>query len=299
MKFGTFSLSFVVGYAKGSIRNKRKHYPSRTEYRSFLDVPYLDDKNKHHTYDVYLADESNRKHCCFIDIHGGSYVFGDHYDNYPYAYVLLKAGYDVVLVDYKPNNGRKDISDLVNDCALNITHLAENLEKYGLLGDKFIMTGDSAGGHLSLLLSLAMQDKEAAKKMNVSLPELPLIGTVIACPVYNYANIGDGALLNNALRRMKGPKYKDKKHLNIYSPNNYISHNKLPLLVTTCKYDFLREESLNLNKDMEGKEGYIFIDLNSHNKRVDHVHNVIKPNMKESVFINNKVVEFTDNLLKE
>ena len=299
MKFGAISLGLVVGYVKTDIIKRRKKYPSRTEFRHFINVPYIDDKNLHHTYDVYLADESNRKHCCFIDIHGGSYVFGEHIDNYPYAYVLLKMGYDVVLVDYKPNNGRMDISDIVNDCVLNINHLAANLEKYGLLDDKFVMTGDSAGGHLSLLLSIAMQDKKVAKSINVNLPELPLIGTVVACPVYDYAAIGVDSIMSNALRRMKGPKYKDVEHMKKYSANTYISYNKLPLFVSTAKYDFIRSESLKLNEDMKDKEGYVFVDINSMCKKVDHVHNVIRPKLKESIEVNNAIDKFTTDLLNK
>lgn len=298
MKVGPLGMGFVISLVKGDIKKRRKSYPSRTEFRSFLDVPYIDDKNKYHTYDVYLADESNRKHCCFIDIHGGSYLFGEHIDNYPYAYVLLKAGYDVVLVDYLPNNGKRDISDLLRDCVQNMAHLASNLEKYGLLGDKFVMTGDSAGGHLSLLLSLAMQDEIVAKSIGFELPKLDLLGTVIACPVYDYSNIGEGAMLNTALRKMKGPKYKDHQHLDKYSPNKYISYNKLPLFLSTCKLDFIRPESLHLFEDMKDKNDFVFLDIDSDDKRVDHVHNVIKTKLKESIRVNNAIIEFADKLLK-
>ena len=298
MKFGAVSLGLVVGYVRADILARRKKYPSRKEFRHFIDVPYLDDKNKHHTYDVYLADESNRKHCCIIDIHGGSYVFGDHIDNYPYAYVLLKMGYDVVLVDYKPNNGRMDIADLVKDCVLNINHLVSNLEKYDLQNDKFVLNGDSAGGHLALLLSLAYQDSKVRETLDIELKELPIVSTVVNCPVYNYAQVGEGMMTNVALKRMKGPKYKNFEHLNKYSPHSYIKSNKLPLLVTTSSFDFIRNESLMLNEDMKDKENYEFFDMVTDNKKADHVHNVIKPKLKESIIVNNKIDEFISKYLK-
>ena len=292
MKFGAVSLGLVVGYVRADILKRRKKYPSRKEFRHFIDVPYLDDKNKHHAYDVYLADESNRKHCCIIDIHGGSYVFGDHIDNYPYAYVLLKMGYDVVLVDYKPNNGRMDISDLVKDCVSNINHLVANLDKYDLLKDKFVLNGDSAGGHLALLLSLAYQDNKVKEALDIELKHLDIISTVISCPVYNYTEVGEGMMNNIALKRMKGPKYNDKEHLNRYSPHTYMHSNELPLLVTTSSFDFIRNESLMLNEDMKNKDNYEFFDLVTENKKADHVHNVTKPNLKESIIVNNKIDEF-------
>ena len=297
MKLGTFTLSLVIAFVQKDIKKRRKSYPSREEYRHFLDVPYIDDDNKYHKYDVYLADESNRKHVCVIDIHGGSYVFGEHVDNYPFAYVLLKAGFDVAVLDYLPNDGKKDIQDIVNDCALNLRHLSSNLDKFDLNKDKFVLAGDSAGGHLALLLSLALQNKSVRESMEVDLPKLDLVGTAICCPVYNYTNIGKDSMSNRALKRMKGPRFKDVEHMDKYSPHHYISYNKLPLLVSTCKLDFIRGESLALNKDMQGKPNYTFIDVNSDDKKVDHVHNVTKTSLKESIYVNNEIVKFIDKLI--
>lgn len=298
MVFGVMGLGLVLSFVKRDIKKRRKTYPSRTEFTNFINVPYIDDNNYHHTYDVYLADKSNRKNCCFIDIHGGAYVFGDHEDNYPYAYELLKAGYDVVLLDYDPNNGEKDILDIVNDCVKNIQHLVDNLDKYGLTNDIFVMSGDSAGGHLALLLSLAMQNKNVANKIGISLPELPLIATVIACPVYDYAYSGEGSMTRVALKRMKGPKYRDFEYLKRYNSNTYINENKLPLFVSTSNHDFLRSETLALNKDMKGKPGYKLVDIKTDNKEADHVHNVVKPHLEESKKVNNAIIEFVDKLLK-
>ena len=113
MKMGRISMEFLKTFL--TIENKKafKKHPPRDAFRARINIPYIDDGTETHTYDVYLADESNRKHVCVLDIHGGSYIFGTHRYNYPYAYYLLKAGFDVVLLDYAPNNGKKDIYDLL------------------------------------------------------------------------------------------------------------------------------------------------------------------------------------------
>ena len=296
MKFGRLSLNLLKALINIDIKKRRKSYPSKDEFKHWENVIYLDDKNKYHTYDVYLADESNRKHCLFIDIHGGSYIFGQHYDNYPYAYVLLKAGYDVALVDYEPNDGKRDISDIINELALNLKHIFDRLDEYDLSQDKVVITGDSAGGHLALLISLALQSKEVRDSLNLNLPNVNVLATVVACPVYDFENVAV-SLAKSGQKRMLGPKYNDKEHLRKYSPKTYIELNKSPMFLSTCKNDFIRLHSEMLNRDMNGKADYCFLDINSDDKNVDHVHNITKINLKESIEVNGAIVKFVDKLL--
>ena len=297
MKINRLMLNMVKSFVVHDIKNRRKNYPNKDEFKHWENIPYLNDQNKYHTYDVYLADESNRKHCCFIDIHGGSYIFGEHQDNFPYAYVLLKAGFDVVLLDYVPNNGKKDTKDLLSDCTANLIHLKEHLKEYDLEKDKFVMTGDSAGGHISFLLSLLMQEPSLKEVVGLDVPSFDIIATVLACPVYDFANLGKWSMTKSGLKRMLGPRYIEHEHLETLSPRTYVSYNKLPLFLSTCKRDFIREESMKLNEDMNGKKGYYFVDIDSDDKNIDHVHNIVKTQFKESIEVNNAIVKFVDNLL--
>ena len=296
MKFGRLALNLLKAFVNKDIKKRRKSYPPKDEFKHWENVKYLEDDNLQHTYDVYLANESNRKHCLCIDIHGGSYIFGQHFDNYPYAYVLLKAGYDVALLDYEPNNGKGDISDIVNELVLNLKHLFARLNDYDLSKDKVVITGDSAGGHLALLISLALQSQEVRDSLAIELPEIDVLATVVACPVYDFEHIGD-SLSKSGQKRMLGPKFNDKEHLKKYSPKTYIGFNKAPLFLSTCKNDFIRAESIKLNEDMQDKPGYQFLDIDSDNKEADHVHNITKIELKESIEVNNAIAEFINNLL--
>ena len=299
MKYGAFTLSLLKAMVLNDIKKRRKYYPPKDEFRKWINIPYLDDDNKYHTYDVYLADESIRKHCLFIDIHGGAYIFGEHQDNYPYAYVMLKAGYDVALLDYEPNNGKKDIKDIVVDLANNFKHLVEHFSDYDLAKDQIVITGDSAGGHLALLFSAALQSQEVREKLGIELPNLKVIATVVACPAYNFEVLGESQLTNGARKRMLGPRYKDVEHLRVYSPRTYIDYHQAPIFLSTCKNDFVRAESMLLLEDLKNKHEYQLIDIDSDKKEVDHVHNVVKINLEESKQVNNAIVAFVDNLLNK
>lgn len=299
MKYGAFTLSLLKALVLKDIKKRRKYYPPKDEFRKWINVPYLDDGNKYHTYDVYLADESIRKHCLFIDIHGGAYIFGEHQDNYPYAYVMLKAGYDVALLDYEPNNGKKDISDIVNDVAANFRHLGEHLSEYDLDKDQIVITGDSAGGHLALLFSEALQSKEVRDALGIELPKFNPIATVVACPAYDFEKLGLEQLTKTARKRMLGPKYQDFEHLRVYSPMTYLDFAKAPIFLSTCRNDFVRAESMHLLEDLKDKHEYQFVDIDSDKKEVDHVHNVVKIHLEESKQVNDAIVAFVDNILNK
>ncbi len=299
MDFAKIGMEILKLHLESNNASNRDNHPSKNEFRHKLNVPYYNDHNKYHTYDVYLADESNRKHCCFLDIHGGSYIFGEHQDNYPYAYVLLKAGYDVVLLDYAPNDGTKDIYDLLYDVCENLRHVLDNVKEYDLFNDKFVLTGDSAGGHLALLLATAMQSDEVAETIGLVVPKFPLIATVLSCPVYDFANFTKGAPANGALERILGPKYLDREHLAKYSPRTYIHYHRLPIFDVTSNHDFLRSESQLLARDLMNKQNFKFIDYFTDNKEVSHVFNVGKIHLQESQEVNQAIVDFVDEILKK
>ncbi len=212
---------------------------------------------------------------------------------------MLKAGYDVALLDYEPNNGKKDIKDIVMDLAHNFKHLVERFDDYDLSKDKIVITGDSAGGHLALLFSEALQSKEVRDALGVDLPELEVIATVVACPAFNFEMLGETELTNRARKRMLGPKYKDVEHLKVYSPKTYLEKITNPIFLSTCKNDFIREESLKLNTCLKDKKEYQFMDIQSDKKEVDHVHNVVKIYLEESKQVNNAIIAFVNNLLNK
>lgn len=293
MKSGKLSVNLLKLFIVVDVKKRRKKFPPHI-FREKINIPYLDDNNKQHTYDVYLANEENRKHICIIDIHGGSYIFGEHQDNYPFAFEMLKEGFDVVLLDYESNSGKKDILDLINDCASNLRHLYQNLVKYDLDKDKIVLCGDSAGGHLALLLAEAFIDKETASILNLDLPKFDIKTVLLNCPVYDFEHLGEGTLSSSGFKRLLGPKFNDKEHLRKLSPKTYIDKVSIPLFLSTCKRDFIRNESMLLNKDMEGRTGYGFVDIDSDDKNVDHVHNVTKPQLEESKKVNNAMASFLE-----
>ena len=70
-----------------------------------LAVPYVENGTSAQVVDIYYAAPAVRKDAVLIDIHGGFYVAGKRENNRDFASVFLKEGYDVVLLEYRVNDG--------------------------------------------------------------------------------------------------------------------------------------------------------------------------------------------------
>lgn len=299
MKMPRFILEILKAFFSNlSKTTKNKDYPEHGIYPERLNIPYIDDDLHHHKFDIYYAKE-HIKNVCIIDIHGGAYMFGQHEDNYYFGTKFLDKGYDFICLDYLPNDGKRQIKDLIDDCACCLMYIFNHRIELGLAGKRFAITGDSAGGHFALLLSEAMLNKDLADKLGYRFAEdVELIGTMINCPVYDFVNIGRKEMTKASLRRMFGSKYNDMKLMELLSPKTHINLMTKPLFCSTCYHDFLKKESEKLAEDMKSiptKFTYVFID--NKDITVNHVHNVLSPNLKDSKKVNSLMLKFLDECM--
>lgn len=294
MKVTKLMWKMVKAYCVRLNAKRRKGFPSFDLYEHRFDVNYAGDGNDKHCLDIYYAKE-NRKNVCVVDIHGGAYIFGDRKDNYPFGTVFLEEGYDFVSIDYVPNDGSRGIENLYGDVVNAINFLTAHLEGFGLTSDRFVLTGDSAGGHLALLLAEACCSKEVEEGTGFLISSFKPEAVLLNCPVYNYTHItGKENATEGANTFLYGPRFEDYDFLDKYSPHAHIDALSIPLFVSTCNNDFIRSEALRLQNDLE-KRPFIaseFLDLQSKNKKVAHVHNVTDLQLEESKAVNDAMLRF-------
>ncbi len=253
-------------------------------------IPYVENGTPAQVLDIYYADKAFRKGAVVIDIHGGFYVAGKRENNRKFASLFLKEGYDVVLLEYRLNDGTLDVSAGLSDCAAALDYLSGNAEVLGLDKGRMFLTGDSAGGHLALYL--------AEGSGNPSMPIRPRAfspkGVLLNCPAYDFATFANPeGFSRSAIEWFIGPRYEDKEWMESVSPRTFLPSYTGPLFVSTCTNDFLRSQSLLLKADCDalGRE-VDFIDIESGDKKVGHVHNVVSPNLPESRQVNGRMLSF-------
>ena len=255
-----------------------------------IGVPYVENGAPGQVVDIYYADSQIRRNAVLIDIHGGFYVGGDRRNNRPFASVFLKEGFDVVLLEYRLNDGKLDISDELSDCAAALDYLAVHADELGLNKDRMFVTGDSAGGHLALYMAEGAGDASLPIRPQVFVPK----GALLNCPAYDYASFANPeGFTEDALAWFIGPRYEDRQWLESMSPRTFIGNFSGPLFVSTSTHDFIRGQALMLKADCDSLGRQVeFLDIKADDKKVGHVHNVTNQELPESQTVNNRMIDF-------
>ena len=112
-------------------------------------ITYLTANNMELKLDVYRPRNAEGPVPTFIYYHGGGWVGGSKEANVLRLLPYLEMGWAVVNVQYRL--GRVSLAPAaVEDCRCALRWVIRNAETYGFDVDQLVLSGNSAGGHLSL-----------------------------------------------------------------------------------------------------------------------------------------------------
>lgn len=132
------------------------------------DIAYAQDGMDEHKLDLYRPGQDTSKGAgpfpTVVFVHGGGWAGGDKADinNEEIQInqlrdVLLDNGYAIASVNYRlvPNG---TFPEPMQDIAAAVRYLKKNANQYWLDPNRFVMMGDSAGGHLSTMVGVSSDD---------------------------------------------------------------------------------------------------------------------------------------------
>ena len=131
------------------------------------DIPY--GSHERHKLDIFIPEKPKCTRGVILFIHGGGWVQSDksghHHDNVFFA----RAGYITATMNYRYVDENITIFDELDDVSAALKAIKEAGAKYGLTLEKSILSGVSAGAHLSLMHAYTRQSESP-------------IPTVAVCP---------------------------------------------------------------------------------------------------------------------
>lgn len=261
--------------------------------KSINDIRYFKGKNKYHLFNMYYPDNAvdTKKLPLMIDIHGGGWIYGDkdlnRFHNAYYAskgMVVLSMSYRLLL--------RTNLKGIVKDLFHFFNYIERNKDKLNISFDNVLLTGDSAGGHLALLINAINQNEDLQKlyevvpfnikfkMMNLEHP-VPFLKEIFNAKGTKIAHV---CLMSSFF----GRRYKKKKLYYNSSLDDVISKSTYPFISivsssddafknqTIKTYEELKKHGANVNFKMYENEPHVFeVSFYDREKSIDYNNYVI------------------------
>lgn len=129
-------------------------------------VAYMDDGNPLHTLNIYRAEAAEGKQPLVVDVHGGSWIYGDRTLNRNYDHYVALKGYTVMALGYR-YTPETNFAGQVQDLLHAFNWIKAHGEEYGCDMDNVYLCGDSSGAHISSLALWSMADPDVAALFGV------------------------------------------------------------------------------------------------------------------------------------
>ncbi len=122
-------------------------------YIVHLDQQYGFQNNIALKLDVWEPKDNEKPLPTVVYIHGGGWFFGDRTGAFPQLLPYFARGWNVVNVEYRMS-GQSLAPAAVEDSVCALRWVYRNAKQFHVDLDRIIVTGHSAGGHLSLMLGV-------------------------------------------------------------------------------------------------------------------------------------------------
>lgn len=229
-----------------------------SENRIFLNRYYTDKKDERQKYNLVFPENAKGNLGLVLCIHGGGWVEGSK-DAYTESLFRVSndKGIAAACINYRYVSENVSFGDVLDDITSALAAIKANGAEYGVNFDKVLLTGISAGGHLSLLY--AYTKKSVAPIEPVCVVELcgptdlgnPFFYSVenrvgASAGVEYFRNIiSNGIGFDIDLDNFDAARDAMKK----YSPINYVDENTVPTVLGQGENDDIvpYQNSLDLN----------------------------------------------------
>jgi acetyl esterase len=186
---------------------------------------------------LYDARESREPGPVMVFFHGGGFVIGDLETHGPYcAEAARQLDLPVVAVDYRlaPEHPFPAAPD---DCEAAARWVAENIPCTGL-----VLSGDSAGGNLTVVTAMALHDKPAAVPVIAQNPIYPVISS--HNDWQSYRDFADGYLLSTEGMAWFMDAYRPDMTVRAGAPFDFDHAGTPPTVVITASLDPLHDQGV-------------------------------------------------------
>ena len=191
---------------------------------------------------VYDKRENRGAGPVMVFYHGGGFVIGSLYTYEPYcAEVARLLDLPVISIDYRLSP-EHTFPAPAEDCEAATRWIASSPAELGLEVTGLITSGDSAGGNLTIVTTMALRDNPAAVPVLVQHPIYPVVSLDADWP--SMREFAKGYLLTDEAMAYFGEGHAATPGDYRAEPLNFDQTGMPPSLVTTASLDPLRDQGI-------------------------------------------------------
>jgi len=208
------------------------------DYDIFPNVTYAKANNIELKLDLYLPKNKTNPTPTLILFHGGGWVDGQKERNVLYLLPYLAMGWSAVNVEYRTGH-QSPAPAAVEDTRCALRWVGYHAREYSLDPSKFVLTGTSAGGHLSLITGMlpanTVFDRQCTIQGNdrwntATVPEPKVAAIVNWFGISDVADLLDGPNAKNYVREWFGSMSNAEQLAKQVSPINYVRAGLPPII---------------------------------------------------------------------
>ena len=275
-------------------RLKKQNYPV-DDLDIIKDIPYLQDGHPLHKLDIFSQKDGLVNVPTIINIHGGGLIYGDKDLNQNFNAEFARRGFRVISLSYRLLpccTFDEQVQDIVH--AMSFIH--DHTQTYSINLDAVFMTGESAGGLLTLFAVALTQSDALRNLFEVDDPKISVKGMGLISSMLEIEK------RNDIIDYVKVLVLQNKQHpaqALIMDPSKLFDHMSYPpCILITSKEDFIRSDSLKLKHLCEDfKIECELIDWGKGmHKRLEHVFPVTYPKYQESQKTIDAMINFLSDI---
>ena len=227
---------------------------NKTTYdcQTYYDLSY--GTHERQVVDLFIPDEASGDMGLVLFIHGGAWIAGDK-ESYEggMAYGATSLGIATASVNYRYISDDVDLLDILDDINSALAVIKEKGNEVGVNINRVLLTGDSAGGHLSLLYAYA-------RKNTAPITPVAVVSNSGPTDLYDdnfYHNnaLGNEAVISDLMSKACGQRFEynakeaAKQALYSVSPISYVSADCVPTVINHGNADTIVPFSNALSLD--------------------------------------------------
>jgi acetyl esterase/lipase len=208
------------------------------DYDIFPNITYAKANNIELKLDLYLPKNRTNPTPTLILFHGGGWVDGQKERNVLFLLPYLAMGWSAVNVEYRTGH-QSPAPAAVEDTRCALRWVNYHAREYSLDTSRFVLTGTSAGGHLSLITGMlpanTVFDRQCTIEGNdrwntATVPEPKVAAIVNWFGISDVADLIDGPNAKNYAREWFGSMSNAAQLAKQVSPINYVRAGLPPII---------------------------------------------------------------------